>query len=51
MPRKTVKIFATIKMLLLDDSVIKLNIHQVPIIYKNTLLQFNVYNQVVMTKM
>lgn len=37
-------------MLLLDDSVITLNIYQIPIIYKNTLPQFNVYNQVVMTK-
>lgn len=38
------------KKLLSNDSAIKLNIHQVPTIDKNTLLQLNVDNQVAMTK-
>ena len=50
MPRKTVNTFAIVKILLLDDSAIKLSIYQVPIIYKNTLLQFNACNQVAMAK-
>lgn len=50
MPRKTVKTFAVVRSSYLDDSAIKLNIYQVPITYKNTLLQLNACNQVAMTK-